>query len=228
VLVNFYLETNLIPGIYYERRIKAKNSTFETNVSTYTVITLSQYRKDIDNDGAYEYFIDSTSSLSDDFGDKTAVSKSVVGRKVFFYVRDAGSTTENEFATNVWIVDDDYVADLEILDVNGDGSLDYLYKSKNSNLYDRFFDRALDSDLSLGIIKGKVLNQSGVQVASANMTIYTSSDTVEAITDAEGDFEISLPVTYGQQTKVVIEKTGCEKYEAYFDFVNGEEIEIIL
>jgi hypothetical protein len=219
----YYLETNLQAGVEYIRKIQARDSNFKTNFSSTTANTLSQDKKDIDNDGAYEYFIENTNSLVDNAGANLSILDKNIGKKLFFHVTTRSNSPLSANPIFAWIIEDDYVTDVKLEDVNGDGNLDYVYKSKGSSEYDRVFNASSDADTNLGTITGKIADQAGNALALTEMTIYTQSKTVTATSDDSGNFTVDLPITYGQKTKIVIEKNGYKKYEESFDFINGQE-----
>jgi hypothetical protein len=217
-----YYENNLKAGIDYIRHIKARNSNFETNYSSYTANTLGKYKKDIDNDNEVEYFSDTNNTLTDKKGTKVSKLNKSNSKKVFFYIKDRGDSSTSYNPTNVWVIDDDYVTGVKLDDVNGDGESDYLYKSKGSNEYDRFFNPNQDLDTDFGSIELIIYDQNDNLINDANIIIYASSKNVSGISNNIGKFNTSLPITHGLESKVIIEKEGYKTYEGYFDFVNGQ------
>ena len=220
----YYYENNLAGLTQYTRSIKARNDLFTTNDSSATATTLGRIAKDIDGDGYDEYYNETDNSLLDNNGSKNCrLTTSINNNEIFFRVFDRSSSDVLHIPTNVWLINDNYVTTLELLDVNGDGTDEYVYKSKGSASYDRIFNPNTDVDSSFGTLKGIVSDQNNNLVSNADVKLSISSTTLECMSDATGNYSFNLPLTYGQNATLTVEKNGYQNYQKVFIPQNGIE-----
>ncbi len=215
----FYLETNLEVGKSYTRYIQAQNSTFgwSTSISQAVEMTVSDYQKDIDSDGYAEFF--TNGSLIDNFAPISRLIKAK-NNLVFFSLNQ---TQQQIFPTHVWILDEDFVSEVWLFDVDGDGIQDYVYKSKNSSQFDRFFNVASEVISGFGTLRCSVKDQTGNIVDGANLKIFSSTQVVTGITNSVGVFEMNLAAATGQKIKITVEKNGFQSQEISYILENGKD-----
>ncbi|MFC1485371.1 LamG-like jellyroll fold domain-containing protein, partial [bacterium] len=217
-----YLEQGIEEGKNYTRYVQYKD--LDGNISTSTAVTVIgfiKYKKDIDDDGVEETFIDGKLNSSS----STLVVADLIQGTVFFDM--TGDTKPDR----VWILNAKHVTTTTCHNVNGNLTEDYLYRSTEQYkvsqgganiVYDRFYDN--DKDCHIGMIKGHISDKYGRGVSGVEVKIIAdSSATVTGFSETGGNYSIVLPITHGLPFIVQMIDEGYVCYQSTQYFKNGEQ-----
>ncbi|MCP4481558.1 MAG: T9SS type A sorting domain-containing protein [bacterium] len=226
----FYLEEEgLAVGREYTRYLKAVSMIVDENDDTQSISsesvesvaeTFASYNLDITGDGNYDLAFSPNDNFVS-FNDN-ATFKGYDGLDRIFYAQD----TE----VFVWFLDVAAVAVTKIVDVDGDGEDDYLYQNHAaagaSGL--RYFDVLEGVDRSIGTLAGIVLDQYGNPISGVSVSIAVATSTLKFITDSQGEFASAMPITKGEQTRIITTKLGYSSSDEHRMLYNSEENNVIV